>query len=249
MTPTLPAPNWVTRRAGKREASRSARVSASPLRMSEPPAAPARIARRPVPAEGSSTRSVGEMAVGCERCQPEHRRRELLEGLRFLGAARVCVGSRSAIRQDGKTLRRRSGVSFYETAPSAFAQEQDGGDSARLRRFSSLQKPTHGCAKKWFHGAAHDQGIDTRRVRGGRKRTFAAARTAVTQRQARRSRVEGDGHRKSSGERERNVRTALSLEPVGLIPSRRASHLEGWHKSWAGSSRMRSAGRTKYPDS
>ena len=60
----------VTERAGKREESRPARISASSLTRSVPPAISARMARSPVPAEGSSTRSAGVIAAAVTATKP-----------------------------------------------------------------------------------------------------------------------------------------------------------------------------------
>ena len=96
-----PAPRWssicaasnrVTGMLGKRRASRPARVSASSLSMSAPPASSARMASRPVPAEGSSTRSAGVIAAAVLAATPSVIGVENCWSAWLSAERRVCVG-------------------------------------------------------------------------------------------------------------------------------------------------------------
>ena len=77
---------------GKRWVSNPARVSASSLRTSAPPASSARMASRPVPADGSSTRSAGVIAAAVLAARPSVIGVENCWSAWLSSERRVCVG-------------------------------------------------------------------------------------------------------------------------------------------------------------
>lgn len=155
----LAASNRVTGRAGKREERRSARVSASSLRISEPPTACARIAisrcRPRVPAPRHQPDPGRRQRSKAER----QRRAELLEALAFVGATGLRGQQPRDLLQQREPGNRRGG--FAEKRLSVFAQEQHRGDFAGLVGQLPVPGTTGvGRTESGFHGAAQDRSIE-----------------------------------------------------------------------------------------
>ncbi|CEG06714.1 hypothetical protein BN961_00084 [Afipia felis] len=97
---------------------------------------------------------------GCHRCNAQrNRRREPLEGLRFLRAARVRrhqAGDLDELRQD-----RRRVAGFTEKRLSVFAQKEDGrGFAGVIGRLPVPCAGGVGSAEGSFHRAAQRGGVD-----------------------------------------------------------------------------------------
>ena len=102
----------------KEEVSSADRVSASLFRTSAPPTISARMARRPVPAEGSSTRDAGPMAAAVRAAKPSGVGVENCWKASLSAERRVWVGRRPAIlvkaesREVGESALRNSAFPY-----------------------------------------------------------------------------------------------------------------------------------------
>ena len=154
------ASNLVVETAGKRSLRMPARLSANSLRMSEAPASSARMARRPVPADGSRTTSAGVIAaatlatyaspIGVENCWRD---------FAFLGPPCLCRKEARNPQQHRQHGGRRRRLGAHGGAiPS---QEQDGRRLAGV--IGRLPVPGAGrvrSAKRCLHRVAQNSGVD-----------------------------------------------------------------------------------------
>ena len=213
--------------AGKREVSRSARVSASSLRISEPPAVAARMASRPVPADGSSTRSVGVIAAAVSAARPSGSGVENCWSAWASSERRVCVGNRRGdFRQHGKPRCRRRG--FAEKRLSVFAQEQDARGLARLVGVFPVPGARRvGGAEGGFHSVAQGAGVDLLAAFEIGKQERAAKPAAVAEI------ADGRGERKRRGRERRPRKTGCSWDRPRRAgrdkPARRSLDRPGLH--------------------
>jgi hypothetical protein len=140
-----------------------ARVSASSLRTSAPPAISARMASRPVPADGSSTRSAGVMAAAWAATRPSGIGVENCWKVWLSSERRVCVGSRLAIFDSAES--RAAGDPALRK--SAFRICGGTGRSPPRRR----HRPSSSPRRRWRRGA---EGGLHRRAQGGGVDALAA---------------------------------------------------------------------------
>ena len=118
----------------KRRPSSPARVSAISLRARPRLASSAKIASRPVPAEGSRTRSAGGDCGGFGGGKAERdRRRELLEAVRFPPSGGSATAAARQAASASRASRRRE-PARVRMARAEFAQEQHLRRLERLRR-------------------------------------------------------------------------------------------------------------------
>ncbi|MBB4020094.1 hypothetical protein GGR16_005158 [Chelatococcus caeni] len=158
---------------------------------------------------------------------------ELLEGLSFLGAARVRRKEAGDFRQSGKASSRRRG--FTEKRRSVLAQEEDGcGLAGLVCRFPVPSAGGVGCAEGAFHRGAQRGGVDALAAfkmgeQQARRREDGSGCVSVGgERKQRGGRSRGEWrnhvHEEDLGRAERDrARAALSLDRTGSNPSRPSS--------------------------
>ena len=147
-------------RAGKEGGKQCGAVAASSFNTSAPPAISARMARIPLPAEGSNTQSADVIAAAVQAARPSVIGVENCWSAWLSSERRVWVGRRPTIFAQCDQSRGR-GVGFAENRLSVFAQEQDSRCLAGV--IGRLPVPCAGGigdAEGCLHRGAQDAGID-----------------------------------------------------------------------------------------
>ena len=137
----------------------AARVSASSFRMSAPPAISARMARRPVPADGSSTRSPGVTAAAQSAARPSGIGVENCWSAWLSSERRVWVGKRLASFANCGSARPESRL-CGKAACRICAGTERSPPRRRHTPSSSPRRRRIGGAESRLHCCAQDGGID-----------------------------------------------------------------------------------------